>query len=85
MGALIWVAIMKVNQAGEVFISAIITIGLAYFLPRFTTAGNVQGTTQESGVSHFSSSMQTSVFWLTVLGIILMTLYVIYSGENEEE
>ncbi|MHA2090590.1 MAG: hypothetical protein ACW98K_07000 [Candidatus Kariarchaeaceae archaeon] len=70
---------------GEVFISAIITLGLAYFLPRFTTGGTVQGTTQESGVSHFSSSMQTAVFWFTAIGIILMTLYVIYSGENEEE
>ncbi|MHA2250791.1 MAG: hypothetical protein ACXAD7_10525 [Candidatus Kariarchaeaceae archaeon] len=70
---------------GEVVISAIITVGFAFFLPKFTTSGSVEGTENETGANHFTGPMQTAVFWLSVLGIILMTLYVIYSGKDQEE
>ncbi len=68
---------------GEVFISAVITLGLAYFLPRFSTSGTIEGTESESGFNHFTGDMQIAVFWLTLLGIILMTLYIIYSDDEK--
>ncbi|MHA2250838.1 MAG: hypothetical protein ACXAD7_10760 [Candidatus Kariarchaeaceae archaeon] len=70
---------------GEVIISAIITIGFSYFLPKFTTSGTVEGTERSTGANHFTGEMQTVVFWFTILGIILMTLYVIYSGSESED
>lgn len=69
---------------GEVFTSGIFTIALATFFPRFSVGGGLQGTTASTGYNYFTSSMQWSVFFGTVLGMVLVTLYIMYSEEEKQ-
>jgi hypothetical protein len=69
----------------EVFVSGTVTLILAFFFPRFSVGGGIGGTESSTGFNHFTSDMQLSVFLLTIVGIILMTLYVMKSAQDTEE
>ncbi len=68
----------------EVFVSGSVTLILAFFFPRFSVRQGIAGTESSSGFNHFTSSMQTSVFFFTLLGIILLTWYVMKSAPENE-
>lgn len=69
----------------EVFVSGTVTLILAFFFPRFSVGGGIEGTESSTGFNHFTSDMQLSVFLLTIVGIFLMTLYVMKSSQDNEE
>ncbi|MHA2029423.1 MAG: hypothetical protein ACXAC2_12160 [Candidatus Kariarchaeaceae archaeon] len=78
---------LRTGLAGwnEVFVSGIVTLILAFFFPRFSVGGGVGGTESSTGFNHFTSDMQLSVFFLTLIGIVLLTLYVMKSAEENQE
>ncbi|MFV2013950.1 MAG: hypothetical protein ACC656_00845, partial [Candidatus Heimdallarchaeota archaeon] len=69
----------------EVFVSGTVTLILAFFFPRFSVGGGIRGTEGATGFNHFTPDMQLHVFLLTILGIILMTLYVMKSAQDNKE
>ena len=69
----------------EVFVSGTVTLILAFFFPRFSVGGGIRGTEGSTGFNHFTPDMQLHVFLLTILGIILMTLYVMKSAQDNKE
>ena len=69
----------------EVFVSGTVTLILAFFFPRFSVGGGIRGTESSTGFNHFTSDMQLSVFLLTIVGVFLMTLYVMKSSQPNEE
>lgn len=68
----------------EVFVSGAVTLILAFFLPRLSVGGGLAGTESSKGNNHFTTSMQTHVFLLTILGIIMLTWYVMKSAPENE-
>jgi hypothetical protein len=68
----------------EIFTAAVISITLAAFIPKIGVTGGVAGTGTDKGVSHFTPDMQTTVIWLTILGILLMTLYLYFTRPADE-
>ena len=69
----------------EVFVSGSVTLILAFFFPKFSVQGGFAGTESSSGNNHFTSDMQLSVFFFTLLGIIIMTWYVINSASENDK
>lgn len=69
----------------EVFVSGSLTLIMAFFFPRFSVGGGIGGTEASTGFNHFTSDMQLHVFLLSIVGIILMTLYVMKSTQDTEE
>jgi len=67
---------------GEVTFAALITILLSYFFPK-VSVGDVN-VTGGSGYNHFTPKMQLAVFILTLVGITLSTLYLVYSEPKSE-
>lgn len=65
---------------GEVIAAIIITLIFALFAPKLS----ISGQTSASVVNNFSSHMQAATFWFTVLGIIIMTLYIIFSEDKSK-
>lgn len=69
----------------EIFTGVIFTLIFAAFIPRFGISGGIAGGLSDTGVNNFTESMQTAVFWFTVLGIFLMTLYIFFTGPKQEK
>ncbi len=67
----------------ELVPSVIITGFMAWFQPLFGINGALVGTDKDTGFNHFTPDMHLSVFWATVVGIILITLYFMNSGPKE--
>lgn len=69
------------KELGTAFV---ITITLAAFVPKIGITGDFTGTATDKGFNHFTESMQSTVFWLTLLGIIIASLYLKYTQPKEE-
>ena len=71
---------------GEVFFAGGVTLIAAFFLTKLGIGDvAIEGSTSALGFNHFTGSMQSSVFWFTFIGMILMTLYLMYSQEPENK
>ena len=68
----------------ELGTAVLITITLAAFVPKFGITGDLSGSASDKGFNHFTESMQTVVFWFTLLGIIIATLYLRYTEPKQE-
>ncbi len=69
----------------ELFVSASITVLISILIPKFGIGGSgISGSGSDTGLNNFTAKMQTAVFWFTILGILLFTLYIIYSAPKEE-
>lgn len=61
----------------EMFTAAVITLTLAAFIPKIEVTG-------AEGAGNFTPGMQTGVFWFSVLGVILMILYIYFTRPADE-
>ncbi len=69
---------------GEAFLSTFITLVLTFFFINLSVEGSIAGTDASSGFNHFTESMRRATFIFTIIGIILMTLYMIKSEPVED-
>lgn len=69
----------------EFIVAAIITIILSLLLPQISVGEGSVGEISGSGFNHFTTKMQTAVFFFTLLFMILWTLYIYYSAPNQEK
>lgn len=67
----------------EVGTSIIISGVIAFFQPKFTISGKLSGTDKDLGYSHFTPDMQITVFWVSLLMILLTTFYIFKTEPKE--
>lgn len=80
----------RLPSYGEMLFAGFIALGGALIITQLTVA---QGAVQigegvdpiGAGFRYFNRSMRTTVFFLTLLGIILVTAYIYFTSPNEDD
>ena len=61
----------------EMFTAAVITFALVIFIPKI-------GVTGAEGAGNFTPEMQTAVLWFSILGVVLIFLYLYFTRPADE-
>ena len=69
----------------QLVISGIITLILASIFPEISVGEASLEGASGSGYNHFTPAMQTWTFWGTVIGVLLFSLYIIYTSPPKVE
>ncbi|MEK9716420.1 MAG: hypothetical protein VW394_06630 [Candidatus Heimdallarchaeota archaeon] len=75
----------QIPSWGQLFYAGSVTILGSLLIPQLDFQGNVEGTGSGSGYNHFTSSMQTWVAVMTIVGVVLVSLYIYYTETQKSK